>query len=348
MNELTCSAYEAAPADWDDYVRAHPDAGVFHLAQAVSIGARVFGLRTHFVVARDGNGRLVGALPLVEQLLIPRVRTLVSLPFCTLGGPLAEDDRALEALVSATEQLAGQRRARRVVLRLARPAPGIPYTESLDKVAMVLELPADRDELGKRLGSKLRSQVKRAERASPEVRIGRQELLDDFYRVFCSVMRDLGTPVYPRRFFDAVLDALGEAATVVVIRVNGQAVSGAVTTRWRDVMEVPWAGTLHAMNPNSINMRLYWELLGAAIDAGCRRFDFGRSSRDSGTQRFKAQWGAQPVQLHWLTHDRRGGRSAEVPARGPSLFDSASRTWSRLPLWLTNALGPGISPRLPW
>ena len=348
MSGISCSVSEAAPDDWDSYVRSHPDAGVFHLARAVSIGERVFGLRTHFVTARDDGGRLVGVLPLVEQMLIPRTRTLVSLPFCTYGGPLADDAIALESLVAAAGQLADRRGARRIVLRLSRPMPTIAYAESLDKVAMVLDLPADRAELGKRLGSKLRSQVKRAERVSPEVRIGRHELLGDFYEVFCSVMRDLGTPVYPRRFFDAVLEALGEAATVTVIRVDGRAVSGAITTRWRDGMEVPWAGTLHEMNPNSINMRLYWELLGAAVDAGCRRFDFGRSSRDSGTQRFKAQWGAQPVQLHWLTHDRRASGSAEAPARGSSLFDTASRTWSRLPLWLTNALGPGISPRLPW
>ena len=348
MSGIACSVSEAAPPDWDGYVRAHPESGIFHLAPAVSIGARVFGLRTHFVTARDSGGRLVGVLPLVEQMLIPRTRTLVSLPFCTYGGPLAEDQAAFEALVSTVGRLAEQRRARRIVLRLSRATAAAGYAESLDKVAMVLELPGSRNELSKRLGSKLRSQVRRAERANPEVRIGRHELLDDFYNVFCSVMRDLGTPVYPRRFFDAVVDALGDAAAVVVIRVDGRAVAGAVTTNWHGVMEVPWAGTLHAMNPLSINMRLYWELLGLAIERGCHRFDFGRSSRDSGTQRFKAQWGAQPVQLHWLTHDRSGDGSAEAPARGPSLFDAASRTWSRLPLWLTNALGPGISPRLPW
>ena len=347
MSGVACNVSEAAPAGWDDYVRAHADAGAFHLAAAVSIGARVFGLRTHFLAARDDSGRLVGALPLVEQMLLPRVRTLMSLPFCTLGGPLAEDDRALAALLSAAEQLAEQRRARRIVLRLARSMPSIPYAESLDKVSMVLELPADRDQLAKRLGSKLRSQVRRAERANPEVRFGRAELLDDFYTVFCSVMRDLGTPVYPRRFFDAVLDALGDAATVVVIWVDGRPVAGAVTTHWQGVMEVPWAGTLHAMNPLSINMRLYFELLGYAIERGCGRFDFGRSSRDSGTQRFKAQWGAESVQLHWLTRDR---RTAAVPpsTRGSSLLESAPRAWRRLPLWLANALGPGISPRLPW
>lgn len=334
--------------DWDDFVHSHPASGVFHRAAAVAVGQRVFGLRTFYLTARMHDGRLAGVLPLVEQMLIPRVRTLVSLPFCTYGGPLVDNDDTLASLMAVVDALAERTRARRVVLRLARPMPGSRYRESLDKVAMVLELPATKDELAKRLGSKLRSQVKRAERANPEVRVGRGELLDEFYPVFCSVMRDLGTPVYPRRFFDAVLEALGDAATVVVIRVDGRPVSGAVMTQWRDAVEVPWAGTLRAANPLSVNMRLYWELLNLAVERGCRRFDFGRSSRDSGTQRFKAQWGALPVQLHWMTRDDRPGESGAASSGRSSLLESAPRAWSRLPLWLANALGPGISPRLPW
>jgi len=336
------------PPDWDDYVRAHPDARAFHMASAVKIATVAFGLRSHFVTVRGSDGKLRGALPLVEQTLIPWTRCLVSLPFCTYGGPLADDDQALATLLEGAEQLAHQRQAARIILRHARLMPAIPYPASLDKVSMILPLPDNREELARSLGSKLRSQIRRADRANPEVRIGREELVDDFYTVFCSVMRDLGTPVYPRKFFDVVLDALGGNASVMVIYVDGIAASGAILIHWRDRLKVPWAATLHWMNPMAINMSLYWELLNVAIERRCNAFDFGRCTKDAGTYRFKAQWGAQPQQLYWHTHNMKAIDSVTGMLDQRSRLESAVKVWSKLPLPLANRLGPVISSRLPW
>ena len=220
--------------------------------------------------------------------------------------------------------------------------------QSLDKVAMILDLPPDNDTLARQLGSKLRSQIRRAERISPEVSIGGAELLDEFYPIFCRTMRDLGTPVYPRRFFDTVLTALDGAAIVLVIRVAGEPVSGAVAVHWRKTLEIPWACTLRRVNPHSVNMRLYWELLTFAVGKGCQKFDFGRSSRDSGTQRFKAQWGALPVQLHWNEYSPNTFALTPSSARPKREFRSAMNVWRRMPVPLANAIGPLICSRLPW
>lgn len=339
---------QQAPPDWDDYVLAHAGANVFQLASAVLIGNRAFGLPAHFVTARDSGGRLRGALPLVEQKMIPWTRCLVSLPFCTYGGPLATDDEALVSLVQRAEILGRQQGASRLILRHVGEMQLQTYPASLDKVSMVLALPGTKEKLAENLGSKIRSQIRRAEREKPQVRIGHAELLGDFYRVFCSVMRDLGTPVYPKRFFEAVFDALGERAAAVVIYLEGVPVSGAVMIHWRDRIKVPWAGTLHAVNPMAINMRLYWELLQLAIQRQCSAFDFGRCSRNGGTYRFKAQWGAEPVQLYWRSHDLTATEKAIGVLDQRSKLGAAVKIWSRLPLSLTNRLGPIISPRLPW
>jgi FemAB-related protein (PEP-CTERM system-associated) len=336
-----------APDDWDEYVLGHADATVYHLAAAVGIGRAVFGLRCHFLTARDASGRLCGVLPLVEQRIVPGLRCLISLPFFTGGGVLATDDRALHGLLQAAEQLAAERRAGRIVLRHGGPVPAIPYTENLDKVAMVLPLPDSSAELQQRLGSKLRSQIRRAERENPEVRVGGAELIDDFYPVFCSVMRDLGTPVYPRHFFSTVCAVMQARTSLVVVYLDGTPVAGAVLLRWRDSMEVPWAATLGRVKGLAINMRLYWELLQCAMAQGCKTFDFGRSSVDAGTYRFKSQWGAKPVQLHWYCS---GDKAAAVSQRheGQSTLDLAVRLWRRMPLPVANWLGPRISPYLPW
>jgi len=347
-NVITTDVSQQAPPDWDDYVLAHAGANAFQLASAVLIGNKAFGLPAHFITARDSGGRLRGVLPLVEQTMIPWTRCLVSLPFCTYGGPLADDDEALASLVQRAEVLGQQRGASRIILRHAGEMQLPAYPASLDKVSMVLALPGTKDELAKCLGSKIRSQIRRAEREKPQVRLGHAELVGDFYRVFCSVMRDLGTPVYPKRFFEAVFDALGTRATAVVIYLEGVPVSGAVMIQWRDRIKVPWAGTVHSVNPMSINMRLYWELLQLAIERQCSVFDFGRCTRDGGTYRFKAQWGAEPVQLYWRSHDLMATDTAIGVLDQRSKLDTAVKVWSRLPLSLTNRLGPIISSRLPW
>lgn len=349
MSSFNLSVSDIAPADWDAYVSAHADASVYHTARAIGIGARAFGLRTHYVYARTVGGRIRGVLPLIEQTIIPWTRTLVSVPFFTYGGPIADDEATIEALVSASENLAVERDVRRIVLRMSRSVPSVNHQPETAKVSMVLELPSTTAELASGLGSKLRSQIKRAERVMPEVQIGHLELLGDFYPVFCSVMRDLGTPVYPRRFFEAVLEALGNQASLLIVRVAGEAVSGAVAVKWRDSMEVPWAATLHRMNPSAVNMRLYWELLQFAVLKNCRLFDFGRCSRDVGTYRFKAQWGARPVQLHWLTRvPGAANQSMSESHSARNQFGALVNVWRRMPLPMTNWLGPRISHRLPW
>ena len=93
-------------------------------------------------------------------------------------------------------------------------------------------------------------------------------------------------------------------------------------------------------------MLLYWEALKHAIEQGGRRFDFGRSTTDSGTYRFKRQWGAQPTQLYWHYWLP---RSAALPALNPDnpKYRLAIRLWQRLPLAVANRLGPRIVRYLP-
>jgi serine/alanine adding enzyme len=205
------------------------------------------------------------------------------------------------------------------------------------------------EELSKRLGSKLRSQVKRAEREGFQCRTGNLALLDDFYSVFAENMRDLGTPVYPKRFFEAILRRFEEDCQLAVIESRGEPLAAAFLVFWRGGAEVPWASCRAKAKPLGANMKLYWELLSQAIGRGCRSFDFGRSTVNSGTYRFKQQWGAAPIPLHWYRwerHRREAGTSAGEAREGS--FQLATAIWQRLPLPIANTLGPLISGALPW
>lgn len=343
---------EAAPGEWDAFTAGFAQATAWHLAAPVAIGRDAFGLRTRFLTARDAGGALVGALALVEQSSRIFGRFLTSLPFVNYGGILTRDVEAVTALAAAAETLRRDLGARHVELRHTGDEPQLDWPCRLDKVSMVLELPRTEDLLAKQLGAKLRSQIKRAEREGAVVEWGGRELLRDFHKVFALTMRDLGTPVYPPEFFATVLRAMGERARVLVIRAPESAFgrlepqAAAIVVRHDSRMEVPWAAAGQAAKRRSLNMRLYWELLRHAQASGCPAFDFGRSTVDSGTYRFKAQWGTRPLQLRWHYALPAGAAPPMLNAHNPK-FALATAAWRKLPLWAANRIGPLLIRHLP-
>jgi serine/alanine adding enzyme len=336
----------APPDDWDAYVERHPSASAYHRAAAVGVGTAAFGLTTRFLTVRDLQRRLTGVLPLVEQSSLLFGRFLVSLPFFTYGGILADAPEAGVALAASAAELARARRARHVELRHTEPWTDLALPQRTDKVSMLLPLPDSEQALSKQLGSKLRSQIKRAEREEPEIIWGGAELIPQFYEVFATTMHEVGTPVYPPSFFEATCRALEGLLWVVVVRTKGQVGAAAVLVRHGNRIEVPWAAATQAGKRASLNMRLYWELLTHSIRVGAQAFDFGRSSHDSGTYRFKAQWGAQPMQLHWHYWLPVDQKLPQLNQSNPK-YALAASLWRRLPLWCANALGPHIVKNLP-
>lgn len=339
-------AVSATPSnDWDDFVRSQRGAAVYFQSGWVSLPRDVFGHQTFFIEARDASGRLVGVLPLVRQRsLLGDFAT--SLPFFNYGGALAPTSEVRNALMSKARDIARDLGCSYLELRDVNP-DAENWECRTDKVTMILQLPASMELLGKQLGSKLRSQVKRAEREKTAVRTGGIELLDDFYHVFAHNMRDLGTPVYPKRFFRAILERFPEQTAIIAVDLSGAPSAAGFLVIHEGRAEIPWASCLAAAKSVGLNMKLYWEVLSFAIQRGCTSFDFGRSSKDSGTYRFKKQWGAEPVQLHWHRWDRNPSAQAQ-PMSESRAMRLATGIWQRLPVGVTNLIGPIISPSLPW
>lgn len=333
-------------ADWDEFVLAQNEASVYHLCGWSLAIKDVFGHKTYFLEVRRDSGGLVGIMPLVWQ------RSLlgsfaVSLPCFNYGGALCVNDiEVRHALMGCARELAKSLGCSYLEVRDQVPYPG-DWTTRTDKVSMVLSLPGSRESLAKALGSKLRSQVRRAERENCSARSGSKDLLNDFYDVFSRNMRDLGTPVYPRRFFDALIDRFPDLCRIVVVYRGEQPAAGAFLVNWRSKTEIPWAACRSDAKPLGFNMRLYWEVLCEAISCGSTQFDFGRSTMGSGTYRFKQQWGAEAKQLYW----HRWGcapKDAAVGTEQSRMMRLAVASWRRLPLRVANLLGPIVSPGLPW
>ncbi len=266
------------------------------------------------------------------------------MPGASASSPAVASPVAAALMAHATE-LARARRAAHVELRhIDRQLASAPTRQH--KVTMWLPLQADEAQQWKALDNKVRNQVRKAGKSGLSAETGGGELLDAFYPVFAETMRDLGTPVYPRRFFEAVLRASGPAARLHVVRQDGRPLAAGLTIDHAGRCEVPWAASLRAYRALCPNMLLYWHMLRDAVARGVPVFDFGRSTPGEGTYHFKKQWKAMPHPLHWeyalLTRD-------DLPDQGPTnaKFRLAVETWKRLPLAVANRLGPLVIGNIP-
>jgi lipid II:glycine glycyltransferase (peptidoglycan interpeptide bridge formation enzyme) len=195
--------------------------------------------------------------------------------------------------------------------------------------------------LWKQLDSNLRRRVRRAERAGLSTAVAGVEQIDEFYQVFAHRMRELGTPVHARMFFIAMFEAFRERARLVLVKQDRTTVGGLVAICFKHTVVVPWVTCLSAYFPLYPNMLLYWHTIRLACEEGYKQFDFGRSTRDSGTYRFKSQWGAEESPLYWYSIPT-NGHSTEATGHDGLYSGVATGIWRRLPLTVTNQLGPRV------
>ena len=92
-------------------------------------------------------------------------------------------------------------------------------------------------------------------------------------------------------------------------------------------------------------MLMYWHALQRSIELGQNVFDFGRSSIDAGTHKFKKQWGSQEFPCVWQYYSRRGDVSDARPNSGR--YDKMIAAWQKLPVWVTKLIGPSIIRGVP-
>ncbi len=330
---------------WDEYVSREPHATGYHMIGWRRVVEETFGHATMYFSAMDEQGHVRGVLPLV--LLSSKMfgRFLVSLPFVNYGGILANDDETKAGLIDTAIQYAVEIRATHMELRQVESL-GLALPSSYRKVTMKLPLPDDFETLWKQFPSKLRSQIRRGQKDGMSVRFGSMDCLDEFYSVFARCMRDLGTPVYSKTFFGAILRIFPEETRICLVCRNGETLAAGFLYGFRTSLEIPWAASDKRFSRLAPNMLLYGSVLEHACKEGFREFDFGRSTPDTGTYRFKEQWGAQPQQLHWHYWIENGGELPRLNPQNPK-YDLAIKAWQKLPLAVANRLGPHIVKYLP-
>lgn len=334
-----CQLQHGEDKAWDEYVYRCPEASHCHLSGWQRVIERSYGHQAFYLWAQE-NGETRGILPLISMRSFLLRRSLVSLPFLDDGGICAADEQTRAQLYDAACRLFEEQKADFLDLRHR-------YSNHLDmprlgsKLTLVLELLDNADAMWKRFDAKLRNQVRKAMKSGLTAEWSGVEGLADFYTVFAVNMRDLGSPVHSRQFLAAIFAEFPESAKLMLVRKGQQTIGGAVCLSFRDSLIVPWASSYREYFSLCPNNLLYWEMIRWGCEHGYRRFDFGRSSPKSGTYHFKKQWGTIEEPLYWQCLSKKQGQAAMPHADDPR-YQWLIQTWSRLPLWLTRAVGPWV------
>lgn len=340
---LSIERWEGDPRRWDAFVQDAPGATFCHLSAWREVIGRVLGHECLSVAAVDAAGDIVGVLPLVRVRSRIFGHYLVSMPFLNAGGPLGPREVRERLVAWAVEEAARSGADLLEVRSRDEVAPGLARSDR--KITVVLPLPESAEALWNgTFRAKLRSQIRRAQKAGLEVRFG-PEQAEAFYAVFTRNMRDLGTPVLPWRFFEAVRAHFGQSVLFAAVYRGDEPVAGGCGFAFRDTFELTWAASLRRYAREAPNMLLYWSLMERAIAQGIGVFDFGRCTPGSGTHRFKVQWGGVDQPLPWSRWSPQGLEAPPTPDK--PIYQLAGAVWRRLPLAVTTTVGPIVARSLP-
>ncbi|HKU64845.1 MAG TPA: FemAB family XrtA/PEP-CTERM system-associated protein, partial [Rhizomicrobium sp.] len=259
---------------WDAFVMSHPEGSFFHRSGWHGIFQDVFRLVPHYLLAERGTA-IVGVLPLVYQRSRLFGNALVAAPFCVEGGPVAADDQAASALVTAALAIQSQTGAPYIEFRSPK-ARQAGWTVRKDLYATFSgPLSGDDKENLLKIPRKQRAVVRKTIEGSL---VGETtDVMDDVFRIYAESVRNLGTPVFAKSYFSRLKTVFGPDCDAVVIRDNGAPVSAVLNFYHKDTVLPYYGGGTVGARRNGANDFLYWEVMRRAVLRGYRRFDFGRS-----------------------------------------------------------------------
>jgi serine/alanine adding enzyme len=317
---------------------------LYHLTAWKRVVEQTFRHPTFYLYAKKDN-EIAGILPLVYLKSLLFGKFLISLPYFNYSGIVADQEEIRRRLVEKAIAIAKREDAAHIELRHTTNFElGLPVKTS--KVLMVLDLPATSEELWKSFKSKLRSQIQRPQKEGFTVKFGQIDEIDNFYQLFALKMRELGTPVYTKRFFINILTAFPETARICTVYAGDLPIATGFIMGFKKLLQIPWAASRRSHDRFGTNMLLYWHILKFACEQGYTQFDFGRSSPGEGTHKFKQQWGPTEIPCYWNYWLASGNELPQVNPDNPK-YRLAIRIWQKLPLAVTKLLGPSIVKFLP-
>jgi len=331
-------------SQWKAYLTEKEFSTFAHQIEWKTILERSFRQKPIYLLA-ENEGRIEGLLPLFYYSSLLFGRFLISLPWLDYGGVCSDSGEAREKLIDKAIEIATEKRCKFLELRSVKEGDQR-LTTRTSKVTFILELDSDPEKIWKKVDSKARNQVRKAQKSGLEVIFGREENLDQFYSVFSINMRDLGTPVWTKELFRNILTYFPDKSEIALVRLKDKIIGGGLILYFKNMLTVPSASSLGSYLSYCPNNILYWEIIQRGCLKGFKKFDLGRSTWNSGTFNFKSQWVKEPTELYWQYFLNETKDLPELNPESPK-FNLGIKLWKKLPLTWANFLGPKIVRNLP-
>lgn len=323
---------------WDGFVERHPDATFFHLSGWKTVIEKAFGHRTYFLYTEEGGG-ITGVLPLVHVNSLLFGNSLVSCAFCVYGGAVADNEDSRQLLEAEACRLAGQLGVDALELRnRVRQHPDWPYKELY--VTFRKQMDADVEKNMLAIPRKQRAMVRKGIEAGLTSTIDHD--VNRLHLAYSESVRNLGTPVFPKKYFQTLKDVFGEQCEILSVEHNGQLIASVMSFYFRDEVLPYYGGGTELARDLKGNDFMYWEVMRRAVEKGVKIFDYGRSKMGTGSYSFKKNWGFVPEPLFYEFYLVKAKELPDINPLNPKyqLFIAA---WKRLPLPISQAIGPWLS-----
>lgn len=336
---------EAHRSDWNLFVSASAAASFYHRFEWQEINRLCFGHSSCYLGVYDDHDVLTGVFPVVHVKSRLFGDLACSMPFVNYGGPCATSEEAEHRLLDEARCVAEEWDVEFLEIR-SRHHLGPEFPTSEHKVSMTVELDREPDLLWRAFKTDHRRDIRRGYKRGFVARFGQADLLDDFYAVLAEAWRDMGTPIYRKRYLQAVVAAFPAHARLCVVYDGREPAAASFQAYHGDTAEGLWLGTRARYRDQFAGYVLYWEILKDAAGYGCRRFHLGRSTVQSGGETFKRKWNATPNQLYWQYVLRRRTDMPRINVTNPK-YQLAMWAWRHLPVALTTRVGPPIAGGIP-
>ena len=334
--------YELTDRDrWEEFVASCPQATFFHRVGWHRVITQGLGHRCHYLIA-ERNQEVEGVLPLAHVRSLLFGNALVSSPCCVYGGVAAVTEEARQALTSEATSLAERLHVGYLEMRNREVVQQDWSTKDLYVTFRRSISESDEDNL-KAIPRKQRAMVRKGVESGLTSRVTSD--VDVFYLIYSESVRNLGTPVFPRRLFATLLDEFGRDVEIAVVSGAGQDIATVLSFYYRDEVLPYYGGSVASARSLRGNDFMYWDLMVRAAARGARVFDYGRSKIGTGAFDFKRNWGFVPQPLHYEYHLV---RSSVIPEHNPNNpnYRLLINAWKRLPLPIANAFGPLLARHL--
>lgn len=331
---------------WEEFLLHAPQATVFHSSAWAKVLYDTYRFPPRYMVARDGDGRIVAGVPLFQV----SGGRFVGVPFSDLCPPLLPDSVEGAALLGAAKRAVEADGATALELRgqpdLDLESHG--FGKGVTFLEHIIPLDADVPELEARFRSSVRNQIRKARSHGLTVRVATtREDMKRFYVLNIRTRKKHGLIPQPWRFFEnihrhAICEGSGH---LLLCEHKGEAIAGDLLLSFKDTMVSKFNASdprfLH-LRPNNLLLQSDIEL---GVSMGCTSLHLGRCEQDNeGLRRFKLAWGSReaPLSYYYYPPNRTGGWTtggAPLARRLLALFVRFA------PLWALRQAGAALYKR---